>query len=107
MDIQFTVTPTAYNRIEDMREGKGDISQYLRITVSGGGCSGFRYDLTWDSTIAETDLVIDDAVVIDEMSVPFLQGASLDYAVTMMGENFKVVNPNATSGCGCGESFSI
>lgn len=106
-DLSLAVTPTAYNRVEDMRIAKGDSALFLRLTVSGGGCSGFRYDFSWDNTLKADDLVIDDVVLVDETSVPFLNGATLDYVVSMMGEHFKVINPNATSGCGCGESFSV
>lgn len=107
IDLSFTVSPTAYNRIEDVRMAKDNPRLYLRLSVSGGGCSGFRYDFSWDDAPKNDDLVIDEVVLVDEVSVPFLQGATLDYVVSMMGEQFKVLNPNATSGCGCGESFSV
>ncbi|MCB1551267.1 MAG: iron-sulfur cluster assembly accessory protein [Alphaproteobacteria bacterium] len=103
----ITVSPTAYNRIEEVRKAKQNSGLYLRLTVSGGGCSGFKYDMTWDETSSDDDIVVDDVVLVDEMSVHLLQGATLDYLVTLMGESFKVINPNATSGCGCGESFSV
>jgi iron-sulfur cluster insertion protein len=103
----ITVSPTAYNRIEDIRMSKGNSSLYLRIAVSGGGCSGFRYDLSWEDSLAEEDILLDDVVVMDDMSAAMLAGATVDYQIGLMGENFKIVNPNATSGCGCGESFSM
>ena len=106
-DLSLTLTPTAYNRIEDMRVVRSNSGLYLRLTVSGGGCSGFRYDFSWDDSRKPDDLIVDDVLLVDETSVPFLQGATLDYVVSMMGEQFKVINPNATSGCGCGESFSV
>lgn len=106
-NMSIIVTPTAYNRIEEIRAKKGDNDLYLRIAVSGGGCSGFKYDLSFDTQVSENDNILDDVVVIDPDSAPLLQGAILDYEVTMMGENFKIKNPNATSGCGCGESFAV
>lgn len=106
-DLVFTITPSAYNRIEDMRSQRGEAGLYLRVAVSGGGCSGFKYDMNFDAQVLDDDIVLDDCVVIDPVSAGFLQGAQLDYSVSLMGEAFKIVNPNATSGCGCGESFSV
>ncbi|MDD3021475.1 MAG: iron-sulfur cluster assembly accessory protein [Alphaproteobacteria bacterium] len=103
----ITVSPTAYNRIEEVRLERGVSNLYLRLSVSGGGCSGFRYDLDWDDSPKDEDIIIDDVVLIDEMSAPLLTGSTIDFTVSLMGENFKVINPNATSGCGCGESFSV
>ncbi len=103
----ITVSPTAYNRIEEVRLERGSSNLYLRLSVSGGGCSGFRYDLDWDDSPKDEDIIIDDVVLIDEMSAPLLTGSTIDFTVSLMGENFKVINPNATSGCGCGESFSV
>ena len=106
-DMKITLTSAAYNRIEDMRTKKGKPKLYLRISVSGGGCSGFKYNLNFDEQLTENDKLFDDVLIIDDVSCPYLQGAKIDYVVTLMGENFKVENPNATSGCGCGESFSV
>ena len=81
----------------------------FRISVVGGGCSGLRYELTFDDKIdEERDHVITDGeirIVIDEKSALYLTGVSLDYADTLMETGFKVDNPNATTTCGCGESF--
>lgn len=101
------ITPTAYNRIEDVRTERGNMGLYLRIGVSGGGCSGFRYDLSWDEQIQDSDLAIDDVVLVDDVSLPLLMGATIDYETGLMGQRFTVTNPNATSGCGCGESFAV
>lgn len=103
----LTISPTAYNRIEEIRAQKGATALHLRISVSGGGCSGFRYDLSWDEQIGPDDMVFDDSVVVDGTSLPLIAGATIDYQTGLMGENFKIINPNASSGCGCGESFSI
>ncbi len=105
--IHLHITPTAFNRIEEMRTQKANTKLHLRIAVSGGGCSGFKYDMSFTDQLSENDEIIDDSVVVDDISIPFLNGAKLDYVVTLMGENFKIDNPNATSGCGCGESFSV
>lgn len=107
MSNQLIITPTAFNRIEDIRTTKANTQLNLRITVSGGGCSGFKYDMTFDDKIAEDDKVFDDCVVTDEMSLSLMTGATIDYVTSLMGENFKIINPNASSGCGCGESFSV
>ena len=107
MKQDLTITPTAYNRIEEIREDRENTRLNLRISVSGGGCSGFKYDLSFDDHIAETDHVFDDCVVTDDISLPLLIGSTVDYAISLMGSQFKITNPNATSGCGCGESFAI
>jgi iron-sulfur cluster insertion protein len=107
MDSQLHITPTAFNRIEEIRAVKSNNRLNLRITVSGGGCSGFKYDLGFDDVLKDDDKVFDECVVTDETSLGLLSGSTIDYVVNMMGENFKITNPNASSGCGCGESFSI
>jgi iron-sulfur cluster insertion protein len=107
MNNDLTITSAAFNRIEDIRNAKSDAYLNLRITVSGGGCSGFKYEMTFDSQINDDDLVFEHCVVIDRTSFLLLSGATIDYVTTLMGENFKISNPNASSGCGCGESFSL
>jgi len=78
--------------------------QKLRIKVVGGGCSGLRYELMLDDNVAEDDTII-DCVVIDQKSALYLAGSSLEYTDTIMDSGFKILNPNATTTCGCGESF--
>ncbi len=107
MDTVITITPSAYNRIEDIRATRGNTRLNLRIAVDGGGCSGFKYSLSFDDQLSDMDKLFDDCVVIDTTSLPLLTGATIDYATGLMGENFKITNPNASSGCGCGESFSL
>jgi iron-sulfur cluster insertion protein len=104
---QLNVTDNAVSRVNAMRSRRNEPHLHLRLTVEGGGCSGFQYIFRWDTDMAADDRVFADAVVSDETSLPFLDGATLDYAVTLMGEDFKVTNPNAASGCGCGTSFAI
>lgn len=82
----------------------------LRISVSGGGCSGFQYAFDLDTTRAPDDLVIERdgaTVVIDTVSLPYVGGSEIDFVDDLIGQSFQVNNPNATASCGCGTSFSI
>jgi iron-sulfur cluster assembly accessory protein len=82
----------------------------LRISVSGGGCSGFQYGFDLDRTRGDDDIVIerDGAVVwIDSVSLPFMGGSEIDFVDDLIGQSFQIHNPNATASCGCGTSFSI
>ena len=104
---QLSVTDSAIERIKEIRKQKGNPSLNLRLTVEGGGCSGFQYIFGWDDKKNDDDTVFAEAVISDEVSLPFLEGSTLDYVVNLMGEDFKVTNPNAKSGCGCGTSFAV
>lgn len=104
------VTNSAIKRIARILAGEPD-KKALRISVEGGGCSGFsyKYDLISEPP-AEDDLVIkrDGAtILIDSVSLPFLDGSEIDFVDDLMGQAFKIHNPNAVSSCGCGASFSI
>ncbi|HXL99163.1 MAG TPA: iron-sulfur cluster insertion protein ErpA [Rhizomicrobium sp.] len=82
----------------------------LRVAVTGGGCSGFQYNFALDDTRTADDLVIERdgaTVLVDAVSLDFLKGAEIDFADDLIGAAFKVNNPNATSSCGCGTSFSV
>ena len=82
----------------------------LRISVSGGGCSGFQYGFDLDATRAPDDIIVerDGAVVlIDAVSIPYMGGAEVDFVDDLIGQSFQIRNPNATASCGCGTSFSI
>ena len=82
----------------------------LRVSVSGGGCSGFQYDFDLDTARADDDIVIerDGAIVlIDPVSLPYMGGAEIDFVDDLIGQSFQIRNPNATASCGCGTSFSI
>jgi iron-sulfur cluster insertion protein len=82
----------------------------LRIAVTGGGCSGFQYNFALDDARTDDDLVIERdgaTVLVDPMSLDFLKGAEIDFVDDLIGAAFKVNNPNATSSCGCGTSFSV
>jgi iron-sulfur cluster insertion protein len=109
-EIPFTVTANAAKRIAVLAEQEGDASLMLRVTVSGGGCSGFQYGFDFDKTVNEDDRVAERdgaKVVIDEVSLELLNGAEIDFVEDLMGAYFRINNPNATSSCGCGTSFSI
>jgi iron-sulfur cluster assembly accessory protein len=109
MTTAITVSERAARRIGQILKAEGD-GAMLRISVEGGGCSGFQYKFDVDHAKAEDDLVIarEDAVVlVDPASVPFLSGSEVDFVDDLIGASFRVVNPNATASCGCGTSFSI
>jgi len=102
------VTDRAFERIAEISGAGG--TAFLRVAVEGGGCSGFQYDISLASAAAEDDLVLERAgqkVLIDPVSLPFLADAEIDFADELIGARFVVRNPNATSSCGCGTSFSI
>lgn len=110
MDISLPprVTERAFARLAEINDG-ADAPKALRVAVEGGGCSGFQYQIDLDEP-AEGDLVLEgegQKVVVDEVSLPFLSNAVIDFADELIGARFVVENPNATSSCGCGVSFSI
>ena len=89
---------------------KQGVDKYLRVAVEGGGCSGFQYKFDFADAPDDGDLVLERdgaRVVIDDMSLEFLAGSEIDYTNELIGSAFKIHNPNATAGCGCGTSFSI
>jgi iron-sulfur cluster insertion protein len=105
-----TVSARAARRIGEILAREGQPGLRLRISVSGGGCSGFQYDFALDNQAEEGDVAIerDDAkVVVDGMSLMYLLGCELDYVEDLTGSYFRVSNPNATASCGCGNSFAI
>lgn len=102
------VTDRAFARLAEIAEVTGD-SRPLRVAVEGGGCSGFQYEIKLDDA-AEDDLVIEKngmRVLVDAVSLPFLENAVIDFSDELIGARFVVQNPNATSSCGCGTSFSM
>jgi iron-sulfur cluster assembly accessory protein len=109
MTTPVTISERAARRIGEIL-GKETPGAMLRISVEGGGCSGFQYKFDVDRAKAEDDLVIerDRAVVlVDPASVPFLAGSEVDFVDDLMGASFRINNPNATASCGCGTSFSV
>ncbi|MCA8881600.1 MAG: iron-sulfur cluster assembly accessory protein [Rhodobacteraceae bacterium] len=102
------VTPRAFARLAEINAATGE-DKALRVAVEGGGCSGFQYDIRLDDP-AEDDLVIEgegQKVIVDAVSLPFLENATIDFADELIGARFTVENPNASSSCGCGTSFSM
>lgn len=107
----LAISPGAVKRIRAMQE-RGDAAPgtVFRITVSGGGCSGFQYGFSFDEKPAQDDLVFEAEgvrVVVDEVSLELVKGSELSYVEDLVGSSFKMTNPNAKSSCGCGTSFSI
>lgn len=102
------VTDRAFARLGEIARLTGQKTA-LRVAVDGGGCSGFQYDIKLDEAAAD-DLVLEKAgqrVLVDSVSLPFLANAVIDFTEELIGARFVVENPNATSSCGCGTSFSI
>ena len=109
MTTAITVSERAARRIGEILKVEGD-GAMLRISVEGGGCSGFQYKFGFEQAKAADDLVLAQngaTVLIDPMSVRYMAGAQIDYVDDLIGASFKVNNPVATASCGCGTSFSI
>jgi len=110
-DTLLTITPTAAAKIRALMEEEPDGgTMVLRVAIQGGGCSGFQYGLGFDTQAADGDreLVLEGVkVVVDPFSVPYLQGATIDYLNGLQESGFKIDNPNASSSCGCGHSFQV
>ncbi len=104
------VSESAAKRVAFLIEQEGNPNLMLRLTVSGGGCSGFQYGFTFDQTTTDEDHVFEKdgtKVVTDDASLDLLDGATLDYVEDLMGAAFQIKNPNATASCGCGNSFAV
>ena len=103
-------TDAAANKARQLIEDEGNSALKLRVFVQGGGCSGFQYGFTFDENINDGDKEIDNngvTLVVDPMSYEYLAGAEVDYRESLEGSMFVVNNPNATTTCGCGSSFSV
>ena len=104
------VSNAARDRVHSLLEKEGKLASHaLRLRVIGGGCSGLRYELTFDDAFEEADTTVEAGpvrVVVDEKSALYLVGTTLDFVDTLQESGFKMVNPNAQNTCGCGESFS-
>ena len=109
-DELLVVTQNAADKVKTLIEEEGNDALKLRVFVTGGGCSGFQYGFSFDENINEGDTAIEkDGVtfLVDPMSYQYLVGAELDYQEGLMGAQFMINNPNASTTCGCGSSFSI
>ena len=103
-------TDSAANKVSELIKEEANDSLKLRVFISGGGCSGFQYGFTFDETIEEGDSQIQNlgvTLLVDPMSVQYLMGAEIDYKEDLQGAQFVIRNPNATTTCGCGSSFSV
>lgn len=110
MDVNIQFSPRAADKVRELIEDEGNSALKLRVFITGGGCSGFSYGFTFDDSIAVDDSVVEhDGVtaVVDPMSYQYLVGAEIDYKEDLSGAQFVVTNPNASSTCGCGNSFAI
>ncbi len=107
---EITFTDNAAAKIKTLIEEEGNPQLKLRVFVSGGGCSGFQYGFNFDENVQDGDTVVENdgvAIIIDPMSFQYLVGSEVDYKVSLEGSLFVINNPNATTTCGCGSSFSI
>lgn len=103
-------TDSAANKVKELIEEEGNPALKLRVFVTGGGCSGFQYGFTFDEAANEDDTLMEKngvTLLIDPMSFQYLVGAEIDYSEGLEGSQFVIKNPNATSTCGCGSSFSV
>ena len=109
MPVPFVFTDSAAGKVASLIEEEGNPDLKLRVFVTGGGCSGFQYGFTFDETVNEDDSMLEKngvKLLIDSMSYQYLVGAEIDYKEDLEGAQFVIKNPNATSTCGCGSSFS-
>ena len=102
----ITLTDSAREKIADILAEENNPRLKIRAFVQGGGCSGFQYNFTLDEDQTEDDFEI-DGILVDSMSMMYMSGATIDYKEDLMGSSFSINNPNATSTCGCGASFSV
>lgn len=103
-------TDAAARKVGQLIAQEGNAALKLRVYVQGGGCSGFQYGFTFDEEIQEGDTEIENAgvtLLVDPMSVQYLMGAEIDYREDLSGAQFIIRNPNASTTCGCGSSFSV
>lgn len=103
-------TDAAARKVRELIEEEANASLKLRVFVSGGGCSGFQYGFTFDEEVAEGDTQVENGgvvLLVDPMSFQYLMGAEIDYKEDLEGAQFVIRNPNASTTCGCGSSFSI
>ena len=109
-DSPISLSESAARRIRALIEREGAEGAFLRVSVSGGGCSGFQYGFSLDDTITDDDMVVtrDGArMAVDTVSLMYLAGAEVDFVEEVLGSYFTVKNPNAVASCGCGTSFAV
>jgi len=106
----MTFTDSAARKVKRLIEEEGNDNLMLRVYITGGGCAGFSYGFTFDEERKEGDTEIENqgvTLLVDPMSIQYLMGSEVDYTEGLQGSQFVVRNPNATSTCGCGSSFSV
>jgi iron-sulfur cluster insertion protein len=106
----ITITERAKEKIQDLLIDENNPNVFLRTFVQGGGCAGFSYGFTFDEEHHEDDFDIEIGkfkIVVDAMSMQYLEGSTIDYKEELMGSNFVITNPNSKTTCGCGSSFSV
>jgi iron-sulfur cluster insertion protein len=109
MPVPLIFTDSAADKVRQLVDEEGNPELKLRVFVQGGGCSGFQYGFTFDEVVNEDDTPMTKngvTLLIDAMSLQYLMGAEIDYKEDLQGAQFVIKNPNATSTCGCGSSFS-
>lgn len=116
MTVSINVTKSAADKLYDLLADEGNMNLMLRVFVQGGGCSGFQYGFTFEDVMNDDDFEImaqtshegySVKIIVDAMSYQYLIGADIDYKEDKMGSQFSIKNPNATTTCGCGSSFSV
>lgn len=110
--MSITLTKSAIERVKEIRQKESNQGKFLRVGVSGGGCSGFQYLFDLDNKLEEGDIKIYEEgseilALTDETSLQFLDGCEIEFVRELGASYFKVINPNAKASCGCGSSFSI
>ena len=106
---QFAISESAAAQISKIIAGQND-GQFLRVAVQGGGCSGFSYVFSIEGEKAADDLAFERdgvTILVDEMSIKYMEGSEIDWVDDMIGASFQIKNPNATASCGCGTSFDV
>ena len=110
IDAALAFTDNAAKKVQSLIKEEGNDALKLRVYVTGGGCSGFQYGFTFDENINDGDTIVENAgvcLVVDPLSFQYLAGAEVDYVEGLQGAQFVIRNPNASTTCGCGSSFSI
>lgn len=109
-DVALTFTDNAAQKVKALIKEEGNNALKLRVYITGGGCAGFQYGFTFDENVNEGDTEIENAgvtLVVDPMSYQYLAGSEVDYVENLQGSQFLIRNPNASTTCGCGSSFSV
>ena len=108
--VDLVFTDNAAAKVSELVAAEGNDALKLRVYISGGGCSGFQYGFSFDTEVNDGDMVIENngvAMVVDPMSYQYLVGGRVDYVENLEGSQFVIENPNASTTCGCGSSFSV